>query len=152
MIQQLWDIFKSIRQMEFTAKCRRIPPSFETRKGNGQVILEQPTEDTLILFEKGNWKAIQSETSIAFTNVFRWRLEKLQKSIALEHLRFGKNRPVFLFTLVLVEDYLLQSIKPHECKEDTYSGKLLFNTHNIHLQWKITGPQKNEVIETHYYF
>lgn len=151
MIHKLWDTLKSIHQMEFTAKCRQIPPSFETRKGKGKIVLEQPAQDILVFFEKGNWQEIQSEKQVAFTNVFRWRLEEKQRRLSLEHLRFGKNHPIFLFHLVQIGETVFQSIQPHECKEDIYSGKLIFDTHFIHLQWRITGPKKNELIETHYF-
>ena len=135
---------------ESVANCRKIPPSYEPRKGKGQVILQDSSPDTVTFFEKGVWRGVQTKDEIAFTNVFRWKLDSENGNLSLEHLRFGIERPVFLFTLTPIEEHLFKSLKPHECKEDAYYGSVLFDAHYIHLNWRIMGPMKNEMVSVVY--
>jgi len=55
-----------------------------------------------------------------------------------------------LFHLNFIGDKSLRSLQPHECKEDTYMGSVLFDKHFVHLDWRIIGPKKNEIIRLVY--
>ena len=146
-IFSFWKRLSEVKSLKIISQCRQIPPTYEKRQGCAQVILEKSSDNTIIFFEKGGW---QESVSLAFTNVFRWTLDEELKQIKLEHLRFGAKHPVFLFSLIPVEKNLLKSLQPHECKEDTYFGSVLFDDHFIHLNWKVLGPRKNELTEMVY--
>ena len=149
-MKNLWKQLGAIKKLEFTSQCRKIPPSYEPRKGVGEVKIQEKTEEIITFFEKGRWQGIHSKNERAFTNVFRWCLNPKTELISLEHLRFGKERPVFLFTLTAVDQNLLKSLPSHECKEDTYFGSVLFDHHYVHLNWRILGPNKNELLSVVY--
>jgi hypothetical protein len=146
----LWHQLNKITKLESTALCRRIPPSYEKREGRGEVILQDKSNESLIFFEKGKWQNVHSKKEIPFTNVFRWHLAPETGLISLEHLRFGIERPVFLFSLTQVDDNFFKSLKPHEYKEDAYFGSILFDEHYIHLNWRILGPKKNVTLSIIY--
>ncbi|NGX60000.1 MAG: hypothetical protein KR126chlam3_01161 [Chlamydiae bacterium] len=150
MSLDFWKQLSAVNKLEFTSQCRKIPPSFESRKGIGEVKIQDKGEDEITFFEKGKWQGIHSKSEVAFTNVFRWRLNPKTGLISLDHLRLGTNRPVFLFTLSLVDGNLFKTLQPHECKEDTYFGSVLFDKHYIQLNWRIVGPKKNELLSVVY--
>jgi len=108
-------------------------------------------EEALTFFEKGYWKGVSSKNEIPFSNALRWIIEPKTRVITLEHLRFGKERPVRLFSLSQVGENLFKSIDPYECKEDTYRGCVLFDDHYVQLSWQITGPKKNESLSVVYF-
>lgn len=140
---KLFDRLRQIESFEAHCHCRNIPPRFEGRKGSGQVVVSKQSPDSLVFFEKGKWVFVHSKTEIAFTNILRWTV-KGDGEIDLEHLRYGHDNPIFLFSLSQVNQNLFKSLKPFECKEDTYMGSVLFDQHYIHLNWQITGPKKRE--------
>jgi hypothetical protein len=74
-------------------------------------------------------------------------LDRFENLITLEHLRFGKERPVFLFHLAETAENTLESVSSYVCKADTYLGQVRCSDHYIKLNWRITGPSKNEEID-----
>ncbi len=144
-MNRLWEQLNKITKLEFTAQCRKIPPTFEQRKGVGKVDVRDPNSETITFFEKGKWSSVQGKELTGFTNVIRWRLDKREEILHLDHLRMGVDQPVPLLSLEQVEKNLFKSLGPHQCKEDTYFGSVLFDEHFIHLHWRIIGPKKNEL-------
>ena len=147
---KLWNKLLEVNSLEFSSHCRKIPPTFEPRKGVGQVRVQKQNDETLTLFERGSWLGVHSKQQTAFSNVMRWRLDPEKEEIRIEHLRFGENRPVLLLTLSPVDEHLFKSMQPHACKEDTYFASVLFEEHYIHLNWRILGPGKHEVVDQVY--
>ncbi len=148
---KLWKRLKEVSGLEYTSTCRKIPPSYDRRKGAGKVITKENGDEVITFFEKGKWRGVQASSEVAFTNVFRWRFDAQKNRISLEHLRFGLENPVFIFHLTPIGENLLKSLSPHECKEDTYFGSVLFDEHYIHLNWRIVGPKKNEMVSMTYF-
>lgn len=148
-LEKFWKKLTEIRAFEFSSTCRMTPPSYSSRRGRGEVIVQNQEKERIVFFEKGRWKSSPQE-EVSFSNVFRWGIDRKQSLISLEHLRFGVTRPVFIFYLMPVEENLLKSREPHECKEDTYFGSVLYDDHFIHLNWRIIGPTKNELICQYY--
>lgn len=148
---KLWDKLGTITKMESLAKCRSIPPSYEPRKGQGEVVAQKKEEGVITFFEKGKWTGVHSKEQVAYTNLFRWSLNPSSGEITLGHLRFGTKHPVILLTLAQVEKHLYKSLHPHECKEDTYTASVLFDDHFVHLHWRVIGPKKNEHLAIVYF-
>ena len=67
-------------------------------------------------------------------------------TLRLEHLRFGEDRPVYLFDLAPAGDRGWRSVSPHLCSEDCYAAVLLVRDNGILLRWSIDGPRKKETI------
>ncbi|MDN3506658.1 MAG: hypothetical protein P0S96_05465 [Simkaniaceae bacterium] len=141
------DLFEKLHlvtNFHCNAVCRRLPPSFEPRKGAGEVKILRQTEDSITLFEKGKWQGVYSKDERLFSNVFRFQKED-KGVITLQHFRLGRDKPQKVFTLTAIEPHLYKSLKPHEDDEDTHFGNVLFDTHFVQLSWRKVGSQKNEL-------
>ena len=113
-------------------------------QGEGRVPVESPSANTLIFNEDGHW---QNDHGIRFPfrNIYRWTLHTQPTScIALEHLRFGPEKPVFLIDLVPDGPHRLHAITPHLCGDDRYNATLALIDDTLHFEWIIKGPAKDE--------
>ena len=110
--------------------------------GKVEVINKQ---DTLIFSEKGHW-VYPNAQEMDFSNILRWSIDRSSQLIALEHLRHGPNRPVFLFHLAPTGLKSLQSIDSHLCRDDCYFGRIELFDRRIRFLWRILGPRKNETL------
>ncbi len=121
--------------------------SIQTQSGGqafGDVHITEENEQTLHFVEQGQWLYV-TQKPISFTNHIRWSIDRSAGLIALEHLRYGADRPVFLFHLTPTGPHTLQSIDSHLCLEDCYFGRIEWTKLHIRLLWRILGPRKNEV-------
>lgn len=133
--------------------CQVIALSFVSRSeaktgwgghGEGVVKVLAPDPNVLIFNESGSWQP-DGQSTLRFTNVFRWTC--LPDSIRLEHLRFGRNHPVYLFDLAPGADGIWREVIPHLCSDDHYSVSLQIKDLQLQLTWSIQGPRKRETIE-----
>ena len=108
-------------------------------------MVEQPDDATLIFRESGAWQNGDGPR-LNFRNVFRWTLDPSGDRLRLEHLRFGAERPVYLFDLVPVIGGGLESAEPHACRDDQYAANLVFDSGEVRLYWKIIGPAKDSEV------
>lgn len=120
--------------------------------GEGEVAVREEGSQ-LIFDESGLWQPRQG-APLGFTNCYRWTFS--DRSIGLEHLRFGADRPVYLFDLVqdptAPDPHRLISERPHPCGEDRYEAQLLAGRDEIQLSWRIEGPRKRTEILYRYRF
>jgi hypothetical protein len=110
----------------------------------GEVRVSEEKKDTLLFTENGHWSH-PTHRGLDFSNLLRWSLDLASGMIALEHLRYGLNRPVFLFHLAPTGPNTLQSVDSHLCAEDCYYGRIEFTKQHIRLLWRILGPRKNDL-------
>jgi hypothetical protein len=129
----------------FEARSQAAQPTGWDGVGQGSVQVERVDDQTILFRESGSWIP-ETGRQTTFTNVFRWTMDADGRSIRLEHLRLGPDRPVHLFDLMLTAAGALQSAEPHVCREDRYAAQLEYDDGGIRLQWKITGPKKDETI------
>ena len=115
----------------------------------GEVSVCEEKKDIFLVTEKGRWmhRPLQE---LDFSNILRWSLDRAAGMIALEHLRYGLNRPVFLFHLAPTGPKTLQSIDSHLCLQDCYFGRIEFTERHIRFLWRILGPRKNEILHHTY--
>lgn len=146
---ELLAALRTITKGELLSTCRQIPPSSEPLKGVSEVSILDDEDDAVTLFERGKWYGVSGDTEMAYTNALRFRLAE-NGNVILEHLRYGKERPVALLELHRVGPGHYKSIAPHVCKEDIYTGDVLFDEHYVHLSWQITGPKKNTQLRAVY--
>jgi hypothetical protein len=112
-----------------------------------KVVEEGPS--AIYFHESGVWQ-MENGREIQFSNTLRWTLDLGSGTIALEHLRHGAGKPVFLFHLKPKKESLLSSIDSHLCGADAYFGQVQIGPHFLQLSWKIVGPKKNDRIESLY--
>jgi hypothetical protein len=98
--------------------------------------------------ESGVWRP-EGGRDLRFSNVFRW--SAVGETICLEHLRFGADRPVYLFDLAPAGECEWRSASPHQCREDCYAAQLVVRGDTVVLRWSIDGPRKQEVVEYTYF-
>jgi hypothetical protein len=131
-----------VRSLSFVARSGM--PNGWNGTGVGTVVVRLGGNGTMTFTESGTWRP-EVGPQTRFTNVFRWMLAG--DVLRLEHLRFGEDRPVYLFDLAPAGDREWRSVSPHLCKEDCYAGVLTICNDNIVLRWSIDGPWKREAIE-----
>jgi len=146
ILTSTWQRLLSIKKM--ASHCSSTSVTGWNGKGEGQVVVTQVSEAAIIFEETGIWKSAHG-LELNFKNSFRWSFCK--SFLALEHLRFGMNRPVFLFNLTPAGPTSLQSECAHLCGEDAYFATLDNEESQIQLKWRVAGPNKNEEIATHYW-
>lgn len=142
-----WERLFQVKQLSFHATSK-VGIGW-VRKGKGKVAVTKENENELIFHGKGVWLDEQG-VEVDFSNVFRWTLDCQVGVISLEHLRLGANHPVFLLQLAPVNSNTLTSVDSHLCGRDTYVGRLHLSSTGLCLNWKITGPKKNEEIDCFY--
>lgn len=145
-VAALWHKLSQIKTMTFAAKSKSAGGT-SGWNGIGKGTVETKLEDNAIVFhERGSWMSEENKR-FDFSNVFRWTLKADNGVIALEHLRFGAQNPVFLFTLVPIDSHTLESLDSHVCNQDSYFGQVRCDKHFIQFNWRIIGPKKNEEID-----
>ena len=143
-LEAVWQQLGKIKNMRVAARCFCFPPTFPKRDGKGKVVTTE-SEESLVFCERGSW----SDES-RFTNIFRWTCDREKEEIRLDHLRFGIEKPIHLFSLVPSGPHHLKSIEPREYGEDIYSGILSVDEKALQLTWRIQGPKKNQEVVTVY--
>lgn len=147
--RRFWERLNQIERLTFTARTHSKEETGWSGRGVGDVHITKEGENRLIFHEKGVWRSKEGE-EIDFSNVYRWSIDEKSGMIALEHLRLGWNKPVFLLNLVAANPFCLTSLDSHLCDEDAYFGKLLFEESRLRFTWRIIGPKKNEEIDSFY--
>jgi hypothetical protein len=145
-LDQLWERLGRVRTLSFSARSGR--PGGWNGAGRGTVEVQRASEGTMTFTEAGVWRP-EGGHDLRFSNVFRWSI--VGNAIRLEHLRFGADRPVYLFDLAPAGQGEWRSASPHLCREDCYAAVLVVRDDGIVLRWSIDGPRKQETIEYTYF-
>lgn len=141
-LKMVWEKLCQIQTLCFSAKSKMLGfPSGWNGLGKGEVDARKTEENTLVFYEKGTWVSEENK-QFAFSNVFRWTLQLEKGMIFLEHLRFGKQNPVTLFSLISIDANTLESLDHHICEEDSYFGQLRCDKHFVQFNWRVVGPKK----------
>ncbi len=148
ILTEFWKKLSAVKALKFSAESKE--NSGWNGRGQGQVVVTKADPSVLVFNEKGTWRSKDNQ-EIAFSNVFRWTLDRSSEEISLEHLRRGPENPVFLFRLAPSTLSSLSSVEPHLCGNDSYFGKVQFNNDGFKLSWRVIGPKKNEAIESRYF-
>ena len=150
LIDEVWKKLGQVQTITFHAKTKTKEANNNGMfgKGKGDVVIAGEN-NSLTFTEKGSWKT-DGGKEISFSNVFRWTLDRDASMISLEHLRRGKEHPVFLFHLVPTSTHALTSLDAHLCKGDSYFGELAMNEKHLQLHVRVIGPKKNEEMDYYY--
>lgn len=149
ILLNFWEKLAQVTQMNFSAKTKSQEEIGWNGVGQGEVRVTKEGDHRITFHEKGHWQG-KTGDSVNFSNVFRWTLDKSAGVIALEHLRYGPNQPVFLFHLAPSGAQSLSSVGSHLCGGDTYLGHIHLDQLGLRLSWRVIGPKKNEEIDCHY--
>ncbi len=138
-IQRLWALLHTIDAFSYTSRPGPDSLSGWQGEGQGQVTCERIGDDELHFIEQGQF-SLQGGMTVDMQNRYIW--QKTTSGIRLSHGRRGE--PVFLFELLPAAANQWQSAQDHLCINDLYSGELVENSKGFTLQWRITGPKKDE--------
>ncbi len=144
LIDTIWQQLRRIDRLH--GECSSRLETGWNGRGRGRVDVKQTNVHTLIFDEQGHWNG-NASMQLPFRNVYRWCLGDDQ--IALSHLRFGADHPVFLVDLLAAKDHLYAA-NPHSCGEDCYDAKLSIQDGALLLEWTVTGPAKDEYLRYTY--
>lgn len=147
LIELLWERLTTVDSLVFISSSLANQATGWNGKAAGHVEAFLTSADSLIFKESGSWQTPHGKR-FDFSNTYRWTRQG--DRIRLEHLRFGSERPVYLFDLVPDGLRSLISHSPHVCSEDLYTASLTLSDNEIELNWTVTGPKLNERIEYFY--
>lgn len=142
-LDDVWRRLTTTTRLTFSASSS--DPTGWNGNGTGDVDVTQA--GTALLFAESGWWTTVADQRLKFTNLYRWLRGADAETIGLEHLRFGKDRPVFLFDLQIAAGNRLVSVDPHVCSEDCYTAEMLIEATEIRLNWSVTGPSTNVSIQ-----
>jgi hypothetical protein len=146
----LWKQLSTVKRLEYTSACRRIPPSIEPKKGVGQVKVVRENERVITFFERGNAYGVHTLQQSLFTQVLRFELQP--NALILEQMSVGEKGSALRLKLVQVGSHLFKSLEPCRWKEDTYFVSVLFDEHYVHFNWRILAARKHQVIDLVYHY
>ncbi len=144
--EEAWNLLANVKKVSFHVKNSAVEWK---GTGRGEVFVSRPKEGVLVFQEKGHWYAKPGE-EVGFSNTIRWTFDRSSGLISLEHLRRGADNPVFLFYLAPSSQFSLTSVDSHCCGEDTYFGRIHFDSKHLRLSWRVIGTKKNEEIDCEY--
>jgi len=149
ILMMFWQKLKEVKHLTFQASTRAKKETGWNGRGKGSVHVTQEADNVLVFQEEGNWQGVEQKET-AFSNVYRWTLDRMSGMLSLEHLRRGRNHPVFLFHLIPCSKNALSSLDSHLCEGDLYFGRIFFDRHSLRLHWRVIGPKKDEEIDCFY--
>ncbi|MBD3897657.1 hypothetical protein IEI94_17510 [Halomonas sp. ML-15] len=132
----------SIARVSFDSRPGERSHSAWSGSGRGSVEVSQD-HDGLRFHEQGRFQLARGGAEVAFRNVYRWALH--EDHIGLYHERRGAAHAVWLFDLVASVEYdVLVARDVHLCGDDQYSARLTLRDDGVDLDWRISGPRKDE--------
>ncbi|HEX4144515.1 MAG TPA: DUF6314 family protein [Pirellulales bacterium] len=144
-LREAWRRLAQVRRVSFSANSNSAKKTGWSGSGEGTVAVMSDSPESMIFAERGTFKT-ESGKELSFENSFRWSFDDNGRALQLEHLRFGPQRPVFLFKLVFAGPNLLVSDSPHACDQDCYRARMEIAESGIRLEWRVQGPEKDETI------
>lgn len=148
-VHSLWHRLTKLTSLTFTAESEKSNSGW-SGVGQGSVCIKMIDDDTLLFHEDGDWSQSGGKT-MRFTNVFRWTKIVSNGSVRLEHLRFGPDRPVYLFDLKSTAAQLWSACDGHVCRNDVYTATLEVQAKSLDLHWTVSGPTMHESIHYIYF-
>jgi hypothetical protein len=118
-------------------------------EGIGTVKTVWENDHSLLFFEEGRFTNSNNK-SMKCSNIYRWAFDENNDKIGLQHLRFGIDKPVFLFDLIFQSETQLISACPHLCSKDLYQAKMSLQENIISLEWLIEKPNSSNTIAYQY--
>lgn len=137
-MQLIKEKLANISSFHFTSSTNHVLNGWKG-EGEGMVKTVWENENSLIFYEEGRFTNLQKR-SVRCSNIYRWVFDSIHSKIGLQHLRFGFDRPVFLFDLIFKSGSRLISSSPHICSKDFYHAKMTVQKQAILLEWRIEKP------------
>lgn len=142
----LWNLLADIRSLDFIADSRSTTSGYNGT-GRGNVHQEKPPHTiacaTAIWNESGCWSG-KDYAPVSFSNRYKWQYNQAGDRIRLSHLRYGDDKPVYLFDLVSTGTSRIACSAPHICAQDRYCAHIEIVCRGFVMRWDIRGPNKDQ--------
>ncbi|MCO7231892.1 MULTISPECIES: DUF6314 family protein [unclassified Cobetia] len=173
-IVTLYALLAQIHRLDFSSRSGPASRNAWSGQGSGEVTVTHEAPDSphdgarqaaqqeaesVVFLEQGQFQLKGQSSSVNFHNRYRWQLAADGEALSLSHERRGRDAAVFLFDLVADsargEDHFV-SREAHLCIDDLYAATLVIvrdeagNALGFDLDWRITGPRKDEHLAYRY--
>jgi hypothetical protein len=113
--------------------------------GEVDVRIEHPDGTTLVLHERGQWRADDGD-AVRFHNRWEWSIDG--DTLRVSRVRAGSAVPL----VVLVPDgRRMVTVHAHECGQDLYTASLSIEGDALVLEWLVAGPRKRQRLRIAYF-
>ena len=151
-LTQLWQRLNQLNRFSF--KVNQDNCSATGWQGQGQGMIKRRTSPAqnevgaiVETIERGEYQ-ISALRRLSMHNQYLWQFQG--DHIRLSHLRFGWDKPVFLFDIIVNDLGELVTRQPHQCAADSYDALFSLSDEALLVQWHIQGPHKHEVLDYSY--
>jgi len=152
-LTDLWNLLNRLNRFSF--KVNTDNESATGWQGEGQGLIKRrgsvTNESTELesgaiveTIERGEYH-VSTTRKVPMHNQYLWQFEG--DHIRLTHLRFGWDKPVFLFDIIENEQGQLVTRQSHQCAADNYDASFVLQPDSLEMQWRIQGPKKREVLD-----
>ncbi|MDX2321255.1 MAG: DUF6314 family protein [Moritella sp.] len=152
-LTELWTLLNRLNRFSF--KVNTDNESVTGWQGAGQGLIKRRTNMTSMsediesgaiveTIERGDYY-VSKDRKVSMHNQYLWQFNG--DHIRLTHLRFGWDKPVYLFDIIENEQGALVTRQSHQCAADNYDASFLLTPDSLEMQWRIQGPQKREVLD-----
>ncbi len=115
------------------------------RRSSGEAAPSKPESGAIVeTIERGDYY-VSADRKVPMHNQYLWQFEG--DYIRLTHLRFGWDKPVFLFDIIENDQGELVTRQSHQCAADNYDASFVLCADSLVMQWRIQGPKKREVLD-----
>lgn len=153
-LTDLWTLLNRLNRFSFKVNTNN--DSVTGWQGEGQGLIKRrssvnalktdlPEFGAIIeTIERGDYY-LSKDRKVPMHNQYLWQFEG--DHIRLTHLRFGWDKPVFLFDIIDNGQGELVIRQSHQCAADNYDASLVLHPDSLVMQWRIQGPKKHEVLD-----
>ncbi|QUM79567.1 hypothetical protein HWV01_04205 [Moritella sp. 5] len=152
-LTQLWTLLNRLNRFSF--KVNADNESVTGWQGEGQGLIKRrssgetepskPESGAIVeTIERGDYY-VSADRKVPMHNQYLWQFEG--DYIRLTHLRFGWDKPVFLFDIIENGQGELVTRQSHQCAADNYDASFALSPDSLVMQWRIQGPKKREVLD-----
>ena len=155
-LTQLWTLLNHLNRFSF--KVNTDNESVTGWQGEGQGLIKrrgslnmsksasaEPESGAIVeTIERGDYQ-VSVDRKVPMHNQYLWQFNG--DHIRLTHLRFGWDKPVFLFDIIDNGKGELVTRQSHQCAADNYDASFVLYPDRLVMQWRIQGPKKREVLD-----
>ncbi len=152
-LTDLWNLLNRLNKFSF--KVNTDNESVTGWQGEGQGLIKrrgslvnqtaEPEAGAIVeTIERGDYH-VSATRKVPMHNQYLWQFQG--DHIRLTHLRFGWDKPVFLFDIIENEQGQLVTRQSHQCAADNYDASFVLHPDSLAMQWRIQGPKKQEVLD-----
>lgn len=144
---ELWQRLTKVHHFNTTVQTGPGSKTGWTGTTTGTIeLVQNEKNDQLDFIERGTLSTPEGKT---LTTSNHWQWSRTAEGIHLYHRR--REEPVLLAELTAsAADGSFHSQSPHLCGADVYALRLEIKPDSLLLNWRITGPKKDECISTRY--